>query len=175
MKIKKKIRFPFLQLVFIILLTVLDQYTKNLAILHLKDKPSISVIPGVLELTYLENRGAAFGILQEKRAFFIFMAVFILLIIFYIFIYMPRQHRYTPLNVLLVFVAAGAVGNLLDRVRYNYVVDFISFVLIRFPIFNVADIYVTASMILLIILLLFYYKEDELYFLGFNSHKFRDK
>lgn len=169
----KKVRIPIIRIIFIALFAALDQYTKYLAVLKLKDKPAIVLIDGVLELNYLENRGAAFGIMQNQKVFFVFMALVILLAIIYVMAIMPRQKRYLPLNVLLVFVAAGAVGNMIDRVRLEYVVDFIFFVLINFPIFNVADIYVTCSMFALIILILFVYKEDELYFLGFNSHKYR--
>ncbi|MDY3716667.1 MAG: signal peptidase II, partial [Blautia sp.] len=65
------------------------------------------------------------------------------------------------LRLLSYFITAGAIGNLIDRVRLGYVVDFIYFSLIDFPVFNVADIYVTGSMILLILLVLFFYKNEE--------------
>jgi signal peptidase II len=74
----------------------------------------------------------------------------------------------------LVFIAAGAIGNLIDRVRLDYVVDFFYFSLINFPIFNVADIYVTFAAVVLVILLLFVYKEEDLEFLSFRTKKFRD-
>ena len=81
---------------------------------------------------------------------------------------------YIKLHVALVFITSGAIGNLIDRVRLDYVVDFIYFSLINFPIFNVADIYVTLSTIYLVILLLFVYKESDLEFLSFRTKKFRD-
>ena len=76
--------------------------------------------------------------------------------------------------MLLVMIASGALGNMIDRLRFEYVVDFISFVLINFPIFNVADIYVTVATVALVILLLFVYKEDDLNFISFKQKKFRE-
>ena len=68
-------------------------------------------------------------------------------------------------------IASGAAGNMIDRVSHDYVVDFIYFVLINFPIFNVADIYVTVSTFLFVILFLFYYKENDFNFLSFRQQK----
>ena len=68
-------------------------------------------------------------------------------------------------------ITAGGIGNLIDRVRLNYVVDFIYFSLIDFPVFNVADIYVTVSMFLLLILVLFYYKDEDFQFLKWKRDK----
>ena len=75
---------------------------------------------------------------------------------------MLSNRYYAILEILLVLIASGAVGNMIDRVQFNYVVDFFYFKLIDFPIFNVADIYVTVSAILIMLLILFYYKEEEL-------------
>ena len=75
---------------------------------------------------------------------------------------MPRQKKYLYLDYIIVLVVAGAIGNHIDRVLNNYVVDFIYFSLINFPVFNIADCYVTVSMILLLILILFYYKDEDL-------------
>lgn len=78
------------------------------------------------------------------------------------------------MHLSLSLIAAGAIGNMIDRIRLNYVVDFIYIVLINFPIFNLADMYVTFSTALLVIALLFFYKESDLYFIGFSQKKFRD-
>ncbi len=83
----------------------------------------------------------------------------------YVLIKTPYQKKYIKLHITLVFIASGAIGNLIDRIRYDYVVDFLYFSLINFPIFNVADIYVTLSSIMLASLLLFVYKESDLDFL----------
>ena len=72
------------------------------------------------------------------------------------------SRHYMPLRVCAVLIVSGALGNFIDRVRLDYVVDFLYFKLIDFPIFNVADIYVTVTTIFLFLLLCFYYKEEEL-------------
>lgn len=155
-------------------LIILDQYTKNMAVLRLKDKPAFSIISGILEFNYLENTGAAFGMLQNQRIFFIFVEVIVLLVIAYILYKTPNRKKYLLMHILLSLIAAGAIGNMIDRVRLNYVVDFIYIVLINFPIFNLADIYVTISTVILILALLFYYEENDLNFIGFNQKKFRE-
>lgn len=173
MKLKKKFLI-FLDLLGICALVALDQYTKYLAVIHLKDKPAYIIINGVLELNYLENKGAAFGMLQNQKAFFIFVAVVILSVIGYVLLKTPDNKKYRMLHVLLSLIAAGAIGNMIDRIRLNYVVDFIYFVLINFPIFNVADIYVTVSTAALVILLLFVYKENDLSFISFKQKRYRE-
>lgn len=158
--------YIFLDLLFFILLVILDQITKNLAVLHLKDKPAIVLWDGVFELHYLENSGAAFGMLQNQKILFVSIAAIILVIIGYLLIKLPRSKHFAILEILLVLIAAGAVGNMIDRVQYNYVVDFFYFKLIDFPIFNVADIYVSVSCVVLAILILFFYKDSDFDFLS---------
>ena len=92
----------------------------------------------------------------------------IALIIAYIRI--PGDRKYLPLRLIVIFLCAGAAGNLIDRVTLHYVRDFIYFSLLDFPVFNVADIYVTVSVFLLIILILFYYKEEDLQFGARQDH-----
>ena len=157
-----------------IILILADQFTKYLAVIHLKDKPVIPIIQDVLELSYLENRGAAFGMLQNQKIFFDFVASIILAVIVYVIYKMPVDRKYNKLHVFLTFIASGAIGNMIDRLRLDYVVDFISFVLIHFPIFNVADIYVTVATAFLVILILFFYREEDLRFLSFKQTKYRE-
>ena len=155
----------------IVILVAFDQFTKYLARVFLQDKPPIKIIDGVLELNFLKNSGTAFGMLQNQKVFFILVAVLILFIIVYVLFRMPDDKKYNIMHVLLVMIASGAIGNMIDRVRQDYVVDFIYFVLINFPIFNVADIYVTVSTFLFVILFLFYYKENDFDFLSFKQQK----
>ncbi len=163
---KSKGLFFFLDILFFILLVILDQITKNLAVIYLKDKPAYVLWDGVFELHYLENSGAAFGMLQNQKILFVTIAVVILVIIGYLLIKLPRNKHYAMLEILLVLIASGAVGNMIDRVQFNYVVDFFYFKWIDFPIFNVADIYVSVSCVLLAILVIFFYKDDDFDFLG---------
>ncbi len=170
---KKRIQLAVDLLLTVLLITV-DQTTKYFAVKNLMNRKPLVIWDGVFELHYLENRGAAFGMLQDQKVFFVLIAVIILAVILYVLIKVPYQKMYTKLHITLVFIASGAIGNLIDRIRYDYVVDFLYFSLIDFPIFNVADIYVTLSSIVLVILLLFVYKETDLEFLSFRTKKFRD-
>ena len=145
----------------IILGVGLDQYTKYLAASHLQDKP-ISIIEGVFELQYLENRGAAFGMLQNQQTFFFIIGIVTLVIIAIIYIRMPHDKFYIPLRLCMVSIVIGAIGNMIDRIRLKYVIDFLYFKLIDFPIFNVADIFATVATFGLVILLMFYYKDEDL-------------
>lgn len=171
---KHKRNFLIFDFISIIILIAIDQYTKYLAVLHLKDKPAFSVIDGVFELNYLENRGAAFGMLQNQKGFFILISCIVLLTICYILVKIPEEKKYNILHILLVLIASGAVGNMIDRIRLEYVVDFFYFVLINFPIFNMADIYVSVACILLTIVMLFIYKEEDLDFLSIRPKKVRE-
>ena len=116
----------------------------------------------------------AFGVLQNQKYFFVFVALIFIGVIVFVLIKVPTQKKYYSLNILLVMIAAGAVGNMIDRVRYDYVVDFIYLVCIQFPIFNVADIYVTTATVILVFQILFVYKTNDFNFLSFNPKKFRE-
>ena len=151
----------WISILAIVLGVALDQYTKVLAVQHLKNGP-IPIIDGVFELHYLENRGAAFGILQNQQTFFFIMGVLMLIVAAILMIRLPETKRLVPLKACIVAISAGAIGNMIDRVRLNYVVDFFYFELIDFPIFNVADIYVTVAAFSLVLLIMFYYKEEEI-------------
>lgn len=161
-------------LIGIILLIAGDQLTKYLAVQQLKDKPAYIILDGILELNYLENKGAAFGMLQNQKVFFIFVAIVILSVIAYVLFKTPDHKKYRALHILLSLIAAGAIGNMIDRIRLDYVVDFIYIVLINFPIFNVADIYVTFATAILVLMLLFVYKEQDLNFISFKQKKYRE-
>lgn len=146
----------------LILLLVFDQWTKFLAITHLKGQADIELIPGVFSLHYLENHGAAFGILKDQQWIFLILAAIFLVAAVILYVRMPFTARMLPLRFIAVFIAAGAVGNMIDRMFRHYVVDFLYFSLIDFPVFNVADIYITCCAALLVIFVVFYYKDEEL-------------
>lgn len=162
MTAEHKAKYYMTALFFTIAGIILDQWSKYMAVLYLKGQEPIELIPGVFQLCYLENEGAAFGVLQGKQFFFYAITVLILCGIAVFYAYLPRGKKFLPLRICCMMIASGAAGNLIDRVRLRYVVDFFYFELIDFPIFNVADIFVTVSAVLLAVLILFYYKEDDL-------------
>lgn len=140
---------------------LLDQFTKYLAITRLKGEEPFILLKGVFQFEYLENRGAAFGLFQDQRMFFFISVAVICTVVIWFYLKVPMERRFLPLRICAVLIVAGAFGNCIDRVRLNYVVDFFYFKLIDFPIFNVADIYVTVSTFALVVLLFFYYKEED--------------
>lgn len=160
---KKSIRL-LIDLIVVVLLVILDQITKSWAVNNLKDSEPIVLIKGVLQLYYLPNgnTGAAFGILSGHRLFFLIIAMLVVSVIAFALVKIPCTSRFQLLRILLVFVAAGGVGNMIDRFRLSYVIDFIYFYLINFPIFNVADCYVTVATISIALLIIFRYKEEDM-------------
>ena len=140
----------------------LDQITKYLAVVHLKEKEAYVLWDQVFQLEYLENRGAAFGMLQNQQILFFFSVILISAVVVWFYFRVPMEKKFLPLRLCAVFIMAGAYGNFIDRLRLGYVIDFFYFKLIDFPVFNVADIYVTISTIVFCLLLFFYYKEEDL-------------
>lgn len=161
---KKKVLRSAMELLFICILILFDQCTKLWAVHKLKDQPAIPIIPNVLEFYYLPNgnTGAAFGILAGQKSLFLIISTVVILLMLYLLFQMPFEKRYRWLNILIICIAAGGAGNMLDRIRLNYVIDFIYISLIDFPIFNVADCYVSIATVLLALLMLFHYKEADL-------------
>ena len=155
-------------------LTQLDQITKYVAESNLYMKNDIDIIKNVLTLTYLRNNGSAFGMFSGKINAFLVLTVIIVAVITYIVIRMPVTKRYLPMYIVCTMLVSGAIGNFIDRVRFGYVRDFIYFKLINFPVFNVADCYVTISVAIFIVLILFVYKENEFDFLSFKKKADKD-
>ena len=132
-----------------------------MAVSHLKGAPPVVLIKGVLELRYLENHGAAFGMLQNRQVFFWILTMIFFCFALYFFFKLPKTTRYLPLDISIAILTAGAAGNFIDRITLKYVIDYIYFSLIDFPVFNVADIYITCGTAILILLMLLYYSDEE--------------
>ena len=158
----KNFKYNIAGLLSLLLLVLFDQWTKYQAVVYLKDQDPIVLIKGVFELHYLENKGAAFGILQGQRGIFLICTAVVMCLIVLIYIRLPKTGRFMPLCVSLVLIASGAVGNVIDRLANAYVVDFLYFKLIDFPVFNVADCYVTVGALMLAVVIIFIYKDGEL-------------
>lgn len=146
-------------ILLIIAFIYLDQLSKYLAVIYLKGGESFPIIKNVLHLTYVENEGAAFGMLKDHR--WIFMIISSVAIIG-LFVYLVKNYKASRLqSVALTMIIAGGIGNMIDRVVLGYVVDFIDFTLINFAIFNVADSFVCVGVGLLIIYLLMTLKREH--------------
>ena len=183
MRAKTKKQF-ILCTVIVAVLVVIDQITKAMAVMFLKDKPAIPIIKDVFELKYLENTSAAFGMdpisllhkvfqfeifhtnpelyLNVRMGFFYLLTFVMIWLLGLLYLRIPNEKRFRYMDWIMIFMIAGAIGNLIDRVMQQYVVDFLYFKLINFPIFNVADIYVTCAAIALLVLGLIYYKDEDI-------------
>ena len=155
-------KFKFL--IFFIIsgaLVALDQITKAIAAATLKGNAPAELIKGVLEFRYIENRGAAWGMMQGAGIFFIILTAAVMAGMIVLVAKMPAHRRFRPFLAFAIQIFAGGVGNLIDRVGLRYVRDFIYFKAIDFPVFNVADICVTCGICLLVILVIFVYREKD--------------
>lgn len=142
-----------------VVLIAIDQVTKYLTLEYLKPISSVVLIENILSLTYVENRGAAFGILQNARwVFILFTAIAVVGILYFKFRHSPKG---LTINSALCLVTSGAIGNLIDRVFRGYVVDMIEVTFIDYPVFNVADCFVVVGAVMLAIYILFIYKEPK--------------
>lgn len=144
-----------MEFIYIFMLIAADQLTKFASRRVLANRV-ITIIPECFELTYLENRGAAFGIFQSKRFILIGLTSIVILILI---IYMLKKKPANPwTRASLIFIIGGAVGNLIDRVVNGYVVDFLHFYIgdvFDWPVFNFADICVVTGTVILASVLLF--------------------
>ena len=137
---------------------LLDQITKWLAVIFLKGNPSVpSFVEWFMQFTYVENRGAAWGMFADQRWVFITIStVAIIGVLLYIYLKRPKDKL---LMASLALIIAGGIGNMIDRLRLGYVIDMIEVEFINFPVFNVADCFITCGCVLLILHLIFFNKE----------------
>ncbi len=155
------IRIFFLPIFLIALLTAFDQLTKYMVTRSFQLYESRVVIKDILSLTYIRNAGVAWGMFQGKRIVFLILTAVVLLFCFYLYTNIAEQKKYRLLRITMIVLVSGAVGNMIDRIKLGYVVDFFCLEFINFPIFNVADIFVVVSMIGIFVLIMFRYSNEE--------------
>ena len=148
-------------IISVIILVSFDQIAKNIVDNHLSLYDSIDVIPDILQIYYIRNSGAAWGILQNMQILFYIITSICLIFLLYTYIKLSINNCFKILRILIIFLFSGALGNFIDRIRFQYVIDFIYFKLINFPVFNIADCYVTVSVFIILFLFIFIYKEDD--------------
>ena len=147
-----------LMAVMAVLILVADQVSKYLTVANIDLYEHISVIPGVVGLTYVQNKGAAFSILQGQQ--WLFAVIFAVFAVFIIWEFSKKRLPFKPFERwCIVAVFAGGLGNMIDRLRLGYVVDMIATEFIDFPVFNVADCFITCGCILLIAHLAFFNRD----------------
>ena len=137
--------------IIITCIVILDQASKFFAVKYLLGVGEVQFIPQILSLRYHENRGAAWGMFSEQR--WIFMTISTIAIIAIIlFFFVTRKQKQHPLLILsLAFFCGGGIGNMIDRVLLGYVIDFLNFEFIEFPIFNVADSFISIGACLMVL------------------------
>lgn len=141
-------------LAIIIFVIFLDQYSKYLILTHIKPLETFSLIPNFFHLTYAENTGAAFSLFSDMQLFLIIISVIFICVLIFFLVKIPKIKENRVINISLSFIIGGATGNLIDRMRLDYVVDFLDFRMIKFAIFNFADMFVVCGSIILVIALL---------------------
>ncbi|WP_026485583.1 signal peptidase II [Caldanaerobius polysaccharolyticus] len=141
-----------LELLIVVSIVVLDQLTKYFAQVYLKPINTFPLIKNFFHLTYVENRGAAFGILQNQLWFFIIITIMAGFALMYLMISVPERNRH--IRLILAMILGGAIGNFIDRIRLGYVVDFLDFKVWSY-IFNIADSFIVIGAILLCTMILF--------------------
>ena len=135
-----------------------DQFTKYLTVANIALYEDIPFIPGLLQLTYVQNTGAAFSSFEGQQWLFALIFVFFTWLI--IREYRKKTMGFTPLEWwCIAAIYGGGLGNMVDRVRLGYVVDMIETTFMEFPVFNVADCFITCGCILMMISLVFFNKE----------------
>ena len=139
-------------------ITAADQWTKYLVVQNIRLYDHVPAIPGLFRLTYVRNTGAAFSMLQNQQ--WLFLVIFLVLTAAIVYDFFKKSMPFTNFERwLIAAIYAGGLGNMIDRVRLGYVVDMIETTFIEFPVFNVADIFITCGCILMMIHLIFFNKE----------------
>ena len=148
----------FLMALCVFGITAADQLTKYLVVQNIPLRGQVEVIPGLFHLTYVRNTGAAFSIFQGMQ--WLFALIFLVFTALVIWDLVKKAMPFTKLERwLIVCIYAGGLGNMIDRLRLGYVVDMIEVEFMNFPVFNVADCFITCGCILLLIHLFLFNKE----------------
>ena len=148
----------FLMALCVFGITAADQLTKYLVVQNIPLRGQVEVIPGLFHLTYVRNTGAAFSIFQGMQ--WLFALIFLVFTALVVWDLVKKAMPFTKLERwLIVCIYAGGLGNMIDRLRLGYVVDMIEVEFINFPVFNVADCFITCGCVLLILHLIFFNKE----------------
>ncbi len=164
----KRLRHLF----YAVVLILIDQISKYIVRVAFADGSDFPLIPGVFRFVLHKNDGAVWGFLSgtKNSVLYLTIATFVILaLIIFIYFRIPDTKKYSALLLIITFIFSGAIGNLIDRIFLNYVTDFLYVELINFPVFNIADCYVTVSVFILSYLIIFKYDDNDLNFLSFKK------
>lgn len=149
--------FLLILTLFSAVIVAIDQLTKFLVVENIPLYADVPLLPGVVQLTYAQNTGAAFSILQGQQ--WLFSLMFAVLTAAILWAYFKKAFPFSKFEwFCIAAVYAGGLGNMIDRLRLGYVVDMIETQFIDFPVFNVADSFITCGCIALMVSLIFFNK-----------------
>ncbi len=139
-------------------IVAVDQLTKYLTVANIALHQDVSFIPGLLGLTYVQNTGAAFSSFEGQQ--WLFATIFVVFTVLILWEYKTKKLPFTKFERwCIAAIYGGGLGNMIDRVRMGYVVDMIETLFMDFPVFNVADCFITCGCIAIMISLIFFNKE----------------
>ena len=144
--------------IFAAAIVAADQFTKYLTVANIALGQKIPFLPGVLQFTYIQNTGAAFSSFEGQQ--WLFALIFALFTVLVIWEFKTKKMGFLPFERwCIVAIYGGGLGNMIDRIRMGYVVDMIETVFMDFPVFNVADCFITCGCIAMMVSLFFFNKE----------------
>lgn len=141
-------------------IVAIDQLTKYIAVTKLMPVGSVTFIKGIMDFTFVRNFGAAFGILQGAKGFFVLITLALAVGSAIAFKKMPKTKGYGLVRASLLLILGGAIGNCIDRLFRGYVVDFFDTAFMEWPVFNMADIFVVIGAVLMAFTVLFVIKDE---------------
>jgi len=156
MPIQRREKQALIYVVSILIILAIDQYSKFIVSARLSVGQSIPIIKNILHITFVTNTGAAFGLFKDSTLFFIIISVVVVGFVSILLLISLKKRDFLSkpaFNSSLILILSGALGNLIDRLRFTYVVDFIDVRI--WPVFNIADISITIGTFLLILIFLF--------------------
>lgn len=160
MERKSFFRDCLIQGLLLVAIIVIDQITKAWARAALAENPVI-VWKNVFSFRLIFNTGASFGIFENRTMALTIFSIVGMIALGGLYAWLPRTKKMRPLRLMLTIIIAGGIGNIIDRIWMKKVTDMLSFDLINFPVFNVADIGVTIGAIVMCVLWIFYYKDED--------------
>ena len=164
---KKALEKYVIPALYIVDIVLLDQWVKLLTLLYVKDTNGFYIINKVLKIFFVKNEGMAWGMLQNKQVLFIILTPIVLVALMYFYYKLPFEKKFIIARICLLCLCGGAIGNLIDRIFngeklfHGYVVDMIYVEIINFPVFNIADSFITVGFALMIFSMFFVYKEND--------------
>ncbi len=158
----EKLKILAFSVVIMAVLIILDQLSKDIIIKYYAVGEGKPLIKDFLEILHIKNKGSAWGMFDNKPVVPVIVSCLLIILIFYVYSNLIRYRHFRKVRICVLFLLSGAISNIIDRIRIGSVTDFIYFKFIDFPVFNVADIYVTLSIGIMLIFMIVSYKGDDI-------------